>query len=182
MAAEGAGVLVLEALEHAEARGARILAELVGYGASSDAHHITAPDPEGGGARRAMQKALDDAELPPDAVDYVNAHGTSTPFTDAIETLALKAVFGEHARRLWISSTKGCTGHMLGAAGAVEAAYTTLALVYGEVPPTANLEHPDPACDLDYVPGDARRKPLRVALSNSFGFGGTNACLVLRRL
>ncbi len=182
VAAEGAGVLVLEALEHAEARGARILAELVGYGASSDAHHITAPDPEGGGARRAMQKALDDAELPPDAVDYVNAHGTSTPFTDAIETLALKAVFGEHARRLWISSTKGCTGHMLGAAGAVEAAYTTLALVYGEVPPTANLEHPDPACDLDYVPGDARRKPLRVALSNSFGFGGTNACLVLRRL
>ncbi len=181
VAAEGAGVLVLETLERALARGARIYAEVVGYGASADAHHITAPDPEGRGARAAMAAALDDAALRPDEVGYVNAHGTSTPFNDAIETQALKAVFGDHARRLWVSSTKGCTGHMLGAAGAVEAAYTALTLARGEVPPTANLEHPDPACDLDYVPGEARSAPIDVALSNSFGFGGTNACLALRR-
>ncbi len=181
VAAEGAGVLVLEALDLALARGARIYAEIVGYGASADAHHITAPDPAGRGARAAMRSALEDAGLDASDVGYINAHGTSTPFNDAIETLAIKAVFGEHARRVWVSSTKGCTGHMLGAAGAVEAAYTALTLSRGEVPPTANLEHPDPACDLDYVPGEARKAPVEVALSNSFGFGGTNACLALRR-
>lgn len=181
VSAEGAGMLVLESLDHARARGARIYAEIAGYGSSSDAHHITAPDPNGRGARLAMEKALADAETNVDDVGYVNAHGTSTPFNDAIETSALKQVFAHHARHLWVSSTKGCTGHMLGAAGAVEAAYTALAIHTGEIPPTANLEYPDPACDLDYLPREARRRHLRVALSNSFGFGGTNACLVLRR-
>ncbi len=181
VAAEGAAVLILEALEHAMARGANILAEIAGYGASSDAHHITAPDPEGRGARAAMRNALNDAACNPEDVAYINAHGTSTPFNDAIETRAISAVFGDHARKLWIGSTKGCTGHMLGAAGAVEAAYCALVVSRGEVPPTANLEHPDPECDLDYIPGDARRGRIDVALSNSFGFGGTNVSLVLRR-
>ena len=151
--AEGAGVLVLEPLDAARARGARVWAEVVGYGQSSDAHHITAPDPDARGARAAIAGALADARLNPEQVGYVNAHGTSTPFNDAIETLALKAVFGSHAPALWVSSTKSMTGHMLGAAGAVEAAYTAMALAHACAPPTINLEHPDPACDLDYVPG-----------------------------
>ncbi len=181
VAAEGAGVVVLERLERALARGARIYAELAGYGQSSDAYHITAPDPEGRGAQRAMRNALADAGLAPEAIGYLNAHGTSTEFNDAVETKAIKAVFGDDARRLWVSSTKSMTGHMLGAAGAVEAIYSALAIARGEVPPTMNYEHPDPECDLDYVPNEPRHARLEAVLSNSFGFGGANACLVLRR-
>ncbi len=181
VSAEGAAVLILELLEHAVARGARILCEVAGYGQSSDAHHMTMPDPDGAGAAAAMRNALADAELSPDAVDYVNAHGTSTPTNDRIETLALKHVFGEHARRLAVSSTKSMTGHMLGAAGAVEAAICALAIERGVVPPTINLDTPGEGCDLDYVPHTARDLRVDAALSNSFGFGGTNACLVLRR-
>lgn len=180
--AEGAGVLVLEPLEAARARGARVWAEVVGYGQSSDAHHITAPDPDARGARAAIAGALADARLNAEQVGYVNAHGTSTPFNDAIETLALKAVFGSHAPALWVSSTKSMTGHLLGAAGAVEAAYTAMALAHACVPPTINLENPDPACDLDYVPGAPRERRFDAALSNSFGFGGTNVSLALARV
>lgn len=179
VAAEGAAVVMLELLDRARARGARIYAEVAGYGQSADAYHITSPDPDGRGARLAMQRALDDAGLAPADVQYVNAHGTSTPYNDAIETLALKSVFGAHAGALWISSTKGCTGHMLGAAGALEAAVTALAIDRKAVPPTANYETPDPECDLDYVPGKSREREVRAALSNSFGFGGTNVCLAL---
>ncbi len=179
--AEGAGVVVLESFDSARARGAPIWAEVLGYGQSSDAHHITAPDPDGRGARTAMQAALRDAGIAPDRIDYVNAHGTSTPFNDAVETLALRAVFGDRTRAPWVSSTKSMTGHMLGAAGAVEAAYCALALAHGVVPPTINLENPDPACDLDYVPGTARARSLQYVLSNSFGFGGTNVSLVFGR-
>ncbi len=179
VAAEGAAVVMLELLDRARARGARIYAEVAGYGQSADAYHITSPDPDGRGARLAMQRALDDAGLAPADVQYVNAHGTSTPYNDAIETLALKTVFGAHAGALWISSTKGCTGHMLGAAGALEAAVTALAIDRKAVPPTANYETPDPECDLDYVPGKPREREIRAALSNSFGFGGTNVCLAL---
>ena len=179
--AEGAGVVVLESFDSARARGAPIWAEVLGYGQSSDAHHITAPDPDGRGARTAMQAALRDAGIAPDRIDYVNAHGTSTPFNDAVETLALRAVFGDRTRAPWVSSTKSMTGHMLGAAGAVEAAYCALALAHGVVPPTINLENPDPACDLDYVPGTARARNLQYVLSNSFGFGGTNVSLVFGR-
>jgi 3-oxoacyl-[acyl-carrier-protein] synthase II len=182
VAAEGAAVLVLELYEKARARGARIYAELSGYGQSADAHHITSPDPDGRGAALAMQHALDDAQLAPGDVQYLNAHGTSTPYNDAIETRAIKTVFGPHASQLWISSTKSCTGHMLGAAGAFEAAVTALAIHRGQVPPTANLETPDPECDLDYVPGKSRKREISAALSNSFGFGGTNVCLALRAL
>jgi 3-oxoacyl-[acyl-carrier-protein] synthase II len=182
VAAEGAGVLVLEALERATARGARIYAEVAGYGQSGDACHMTAPHPEGRGAKAAMRNAIADAGLSPDAIGYLNAHGTSTEFNDAVESLAIKAVFGDHARRLWVSSTKSMTGHMLGAAGAVEAAYTALTLHRGEVPPTINYEHPDPECDLDYVPNEPRHARFEAALSNSFGFGGANAALVLRRV
>lgn len=181
VSAEGAGVLILELLEHAVARGARILCEVSGYGQSSDAHHMTMPDPDGAGAAAAMRNALADAELSPDAIAYVNAHGTSTPTNDRIETLALKHVFGDHARRLAVSSTKSMTGHMLGAAGAVEAAICALAIERGVVPPTINLDTPGEGCDLDYVPHTARELRVDAALSNSFGFGGTNACLVLRR-
>ncbi len=181
VAAEGAGVLVLESLEHARARGAKIIAEVIGYGQSSDAHHITQPDPEGLGARLSMQRALDDAGLSPDAVDYINAHGTSTPINDSTESLAIEQVFGEHAARLWISSTKSMTGHMLGAAGAVEAGICALAVSRGRVPPTINHHRPDPDCRLDYVPNVAREGRVDVALSNSFGFGGTNVTLVIRR-
>ncbi len=180
--AEGAGVLVLEELEHARRRGARIYAEVAGYGANCDAYHMTQPAPEGEGAAQCMKLALDDAGLSPAEVGYINAHGTGTPFNDEAETLAVKRVFGEHARRLAISSTKSMTGHTLGAAGTVEAAYTVLALVHGTLPPTINLDEPDPACDLDYVPHQARRVAVGAALSNSFGFGGTNATLAFRRM
>jgi 3-oxoacyl-[acyl-carrier-protein] synthase II len=176
--AEGAGVLVLEEWDHAQRRGARILAELEGYGANADAHHATAPAPEGEGAERCMRLALRDAHLNPSDLDYVNAHGTSTKMNDALETSAAKRVFGEHARKLMMSSTKSMTGHLLGAAGGVEAAFTVLALARSQVPPTINYTTADPECDLDYVPNAARDARLRHAISNSFGFGGTNACLV----
>ena len=179
--AEGSGMLVLEALEHAEARGARILGEIIGYGANADAFHITAPAPEGEGAVRCMQQTLGDAGLEPADVDYINAHGTATQYNDASETQAIKRVFGEHAGKLAISSTKSMIGHTLGAAGGIEAVYTILALERGRLPPTINYEEPDPACDLDYVPNVARDANARVALSNSFGFGGANACLAFRR-
>jgi 3-oxoacyl-[acyl-carrier-protein] synthase II len=177
--AEGAGILVLEALEPARARGAHIYAEVLGYGLSADAHHPTASSSEG--PARAMQLALTDAMLSPEAVDYVNAHGTSTQLNDQHETEAIKAVFGDHARRLAVSSIKSMTGHLVGAAGGVEAIATVLALHHGVLPPTINHTTPDPACDLDYVPNQARRVPIRVAMSNSFAFGGTNAILVLGR-
>ncbi len=178
---EGAGIVVLEELEHARRRGAPILAEVLGFGMSADAHHISAPAEDGDGAIRAMQAALDDARISPDAVDYINAHGTSTPLGDRVETIAVKAVFAEHARRVMMSSTKSMTGHLLGAAGGLEFGISVLAVAKGVVPPTINLDHPDPENDLDYVPHTARETPVRFALSNSFGFGGTNACLVVGR-
>jgi 3-oxoacyl-[acyl-carrier-protein] synthase II len=178
---EGAGVVVLEALAHAVGRDARIYAEIVGYGMTSDAHHMTAPDPDGDGATRAMQLALADGGIEPDAVGYINAHGTSTPYNDKFETAAIKRAFGEHARRLAVSSTKSMTGHLLGAAGGVEAIATTLAIHHGLLPPTINYETPDPDCDLDYVPNQARKLDVEYALSNAFGFGGTNATLAFRR-
>ena len=179
---EGAGVVMLEELEHARQRGARIYAELAGFGLSGDAYHMTSP-PEGGeGASRCMQNALRNAAINAEQVDYVNAHGTSTPLGDLAETIALKSTFGEHAYKLAVSSTKSMTGHLLGAAGGVEAVYTILTIHHQLVPPTINLENPDPQCDLDYVPGSAREMPVQVALSNSFGFGGTNGTLVLRKL
>lgn len=179
--AEGAGVLMLESLDVARQRGARIYAEIVGYGANADAYHITSPSPDGEGAARCMQLALEDGEIDPEGVDYINAHGTSTPYNDATETKAIKRVFGAHAAYLAVSSTKSLTGHALGAAGAIEAAYTALALHRQCIPPTYNYTVPDPECDLDYVPNEPRRTAMRVALSNSFGFGGTNVCLALRR-
>ncbi|MEA3341116.1 MAG: beta-ketoacyl-ACP synthase II [Chloroflexota bacterium] len=178
---EGAGVLVLESLAHARQRGARIYAELVGYGATADAFHITAPDEEGAGAARAMELALQSAKLAPEAVDYINAHGTGTHLNDRTETRAIRKVFGLHADRLAVSSTKSMMGHLMGAAGAVEAIACVKSLETGWAPPTINHEHPDPECDLDYVPNEARQLNPRVALSNSFGFGGHNACLILRR-
>lgn len=179
--AEGAGVLVLEDLSHAQARGARIYAEVVGYGANSDAHHVTQPAPEGQGAQQCMRMALNDARMAPEDIGYINAHGTSTPFNDLNETLAIKAVFGEHARRVAVSSTKSMTGHMLGAAGGVEAGISALVMDRGVIPPTINYTTPDPECDLDYVPNQAREARVDAVLSNSFGFGGTNAVLILRR-
>jgi 3-oxoacyl-[acyl-carrier-protein] synthase II len=179
--AEGAGMLGLEERDHARARGATILAEILGYGANCDAYHMTQPSPEGIGAATCMSLALEDAHLRPDQVGYVNAHGTGTPYNDEAETMAVKTVFGEHARRLAISSTKSMTGHLLGAAGAVEAVYTVLSVARGKVPPTINLDQPDPACDLDYVPHTARAAEVRAALSNSFGFGGTNVTLAFGR-
>jgi 3-oxoacyl-[acyl-carrier-protein] synthase II len=178
---EGGGLLVLESLEHAVRRDARIYAEIVGYGMTGDAHHMTAPDPEGDGAARAMGAALRDAGLGASAVGYINAHGTSTPYNDKFETLAIKRVFGEHARKLAVSSTKSMTGHLLGAAGGVEAIATVLAIQHGILPPTMNYEKPDPDCDLDYVPNQARKQDVEVALSNAFGFGGTNATLVFQK-
>jgi 3-oxoacyl-[acyl-carrier-protein] synthase II len=178
---EGGGILVLETLEHAAHRDARIYAEIIGYGMSGDAHHMTAPDPEGDGAARAMRAALRDAALTPTEVGYINAHGTSTPYNDKFETLAIKRVFGEHAARLAVSSTKSMTGHLLGAAGGIEAIASVLALHHGIVPPTINYETPDPDCDLDYVPNQARKQDVDVALSNAFGFGGTNATLAFRK-
>jgi 3-oxoacyl-[acyl-carrier-protein] synthase II len=178
---EGAGVLVLEAEEHALARGATILAELAGYGATSDAFHITMPDQNGEGAARAMQKALDEAGLAGDDIDYVNAHGTSTPLNDKLETVALKRVFGEYAYELPISSTKSMTGHLHGAAGAVEAGICVLAMQHDVIPPTANYKTADPECDLDCVPNVARSAALEAVMTNSLGFGGHNASLVFRR-
>ena len=178
---EGAGIVVLESLEHAIRRDARIYAEIIGYGMTSDAHHMTAPDPEGDGAARAMARALKDAQVVPADVGYVNAHGTSTPYNDRFETFAIKRVFGDHAKKLAVSSTKSMTGHLLGAAGGVEAIATALALHHGLLPPTINYETPDPDCDLDYVPNQARKQDVDVALSNAFGFGGTNATLVFRK-
>jgi 3-oxoacyl-[acyl-carrier-protein] synthase II len=179
--AEGAGILVLEELEHAKKRGAKIYAEVIGYGANADAYHMTAPSPEGEGAVRCMRLALRSGGIDPLQVDYINAHGTSTPYNDATETQAIKRVFGEHAARLAVSSTKSMTGHLLGAAGGVEGVFSALALHHQCMPPTINYEEPDPDCDLDYVPNAPRRAEIRVALSNSFGFGGTNACLAFRR-
>lgn len=180
--AEGAGVLVLEEYEFAKARGAKIYAEVVGYGSTGDAYHITAPAPNGEGAARAIQQALDDAEVNPTAVGYINAHGTSTPYNDLFETMAVKSVFGEHAYKLAMSSTKSMTGHLLGAAGGVETIFTALALKEGILPPTINLETPDPECDLDYIPNEARKEFVEYAMSNSLGFGGHNASLLLRKI
>jgi 3-oxoacyl-[acyl-carrier-protein] synthase II len=180
--AEGGGVIVLEEYEHARARGARIYAEFAGFGMSGDAYHITAPPEDGEGARLAMVNAVRDAGIDPSDVQYINAHATSTELGDRAETVAIKRAFGEHAYRLAVSSTKSMTGHLLGAAGVVEAIFSILAIRDGVLPPTINLENPDPACDLDYVPNEARRAPLGIALSNSFGFGGTNGSLVFRAL
>lgn len=178
---EGAGVIVLEELIHAQARGARIYCELLGYGNTADANHLTAPAPEGEGAARCMRMALQSARLNPGDISYINAHGTSTPQGDVCETQAIKAVFGEHARKLAVSSTKGATGHMLGAAGAVEMAICAKAIEQGVVPPTINYQHPDPDCDLDYVPNTAREMTVDAVVNNSFGFGGHNASLVARK-
>jgi len=178
---EGAGILLLEELEAARRRGARIYAEIVGYGMNGDAYHVTAPAEDGEGAKGVMRRALADAGIDLTEVDYINAHGTSTPFNDKIETLAIKQVFGEHARRIGVSSTKSMTGHLLGAAGALEAGITALCLANKIMTPTINYERPDPECDLDYVPNAARPAEIRYALSNSFGFGGTNGCLILKR-
>jgi 3-oxoacyl-[acyl-carrier-protein] synthase-1 len=179
--AGGAGVVVLEELEHAKARGARIYAEIVGYGNTADAHHLTSPSPGGEGAARCMAMALRSAGMDPSEISYINAHGTSTPQGDIAETQAIKTVFGEHARKLAVSSTKGATGHMLGAAGAIEMAICVKAIERDIVPPTINLEKPDPECDLDYVPGTAREMRVNAIVNNSFGFGGHNATIVARK-
>jgi 3-oxoacyl-[acyl-carrier-protein] synthase II len=178
---EGSGVVVIETLESAQERGARIYAELVGYGMSADAYHITAPSEDGEGAVRVMSRAMHRAGVTPDQVDYINAHGTSTPYNDRLETLAIKKCFGDHARNVAISSTKSMTGHLLGAAGGLEAGITALAVHHQCVPPTINLDVPDPDCDLDYIPGTPRDLRIRYALSNSFGFGGTNAALLFKK-
>ena len=178
---EGSGVMVLEELEHAKTRGARIYAEMIGYGRTADAFHMTAPDPEGAGAARAMANALKDARLNPDQISYINAHGTSTELNDKIETKAIKQVFGAHAAKIPVSSTKSMTGHLIGAAGGVEAIISCLAIHHGAIPPTINYEHPDPECDLDYVPNQARQGAVETTLSNSLGFGGHNATVVFRR-
>jgi len=178
---EGAGILVLEELEHALARGAKIYAEIVGYGATGDAYHITAPAPNGEGGSRAMKQAVERSGLTVADIDYINAHGTSTPYNDKFETLAIKEVFGEHAHKLAISSTKSMTGHLLGAAGGVEAIFSVLAIKEGIIPPTINLQTPDPECDLDYVPNKARKQEVRAALSNSLGFGGHNATIIFKK-
>ena len=178
--ANGAGVMVIEELEHARARGANIIAELVGFGMSGDAHHMTAPPEDGEGAARCMRIALADAAVSPGEVDYINAHGTSTPLGDRAESDAVKAVFGDHAYKLKVSSTKSMTGHMLGAAGGAEAVFSVLSIRDGVLPPTINLDHPGEGCDLDYVPNEAREEPVDIVLSNSFGFGGTNGTLVFK--
>ena len=179
---EGSGIAILEEYEHAKKRNARIYAELAGYGASGDAHHMTAPDPEGYGASLCMKRALADAKIKPEEVDYINAHGTSTELNDKIETLAIKKVFGSHAKKLMVSSTKSMTGHLLGAAGGVEFAICALSLKEGMIPPTINYETPDPNCDLDYVPNKSRKKDIKVVISNSLGFGGHNATVLLKKI
>ncbi|MGM7680845.1 beta-ketoacyl-ACP synthase II [Cytobacillus sp. Hm23] len=177
---EGAGIVVLEELEFAKARGAKIYAEVVGYGSTGDAYHITAPAPGGEGGVRAMRQAIEDADLTPEQIDYINAHGTSTQYNEKFETMAIKEVFGSYAEKLPISSTKSMTGHLLGAAGGIEAIFSVLSIKEGIIPPTINLETPDPDCDLDYVPNEARKQEVSVALSNSLGFGGHNAVLVFK--
>lgn len=179
--AEGAGILMLEELEHAKARGAKIYAEMAGYGLSGDGYHMAAPPEDGDGAIRCMEMALNDAGMNVDDIDYINAHGTSTPLNDVVETRAIKKVFGSHAGNLAISSTKSMTGHMLGGAGGIESVFTALSLYHQIIPPTANLENPDDECDLDYVPGTARETKIRAAMSNSFGFGGTNAVIIMKK-
>ena len=179
---EGSGVVVLEEYEMAKKRGAKIYAEVVGYGMSADAYHLTAPAPEGEGAQRCMKAALKDAHIEPEEVDYINAHGTSTDLNDANETHAIKQVFGEHAKKLKVSSTKSMTGHLLGGAGGIEAVYSALTIDRGIIPPTINYENPDPRCDLDYVPNHAQEQSVQTALSNSFGFGGTNGTLIFRKV
>ena len=179
---EGAGLVVLEEMEAAKKRGARIYAELVGYGMSGDAYHIAAPSQDGDGPARVMRNALADAEMNAEEIDYINAHGTSTPMGDRVETMAVKAVFGAHAKKLAVSSTKSMTGHLLGAAGGLETGICALAVYHQVIPPTTNYVTPDPECDLDYVPNTARKAPLRGVLSNSFGFGGTNGCLILKKM
>jgi 3-oxoacyl-[acyl-carrier-protein] synthase II len=178
---EGSAMLILEELEFAKARGATILAELVGYGCTSDAHHVTEPAPGGEGLAKAMRRALKKAGLQPEQVDYINAHGTSTPPNDSTETRAIKTIFGEHAYKLAVSSTKSMTGHTLGAAGAVEAVISIQSILNGVIPPTINLRHPDPECDLDYVPNEARHATVNVAMSNVLGFGGHNTSLIFKR-
>lgn len=180
--AEGAGVVVLESEERARARGVKIFAELIGYGLTADAYHVTSPDPEAAGTSRCMQMALDDAGIAPDAIDYINAHGTSTPLNDKFETMAIKNVFGEYAAKLQISSTKSMTGHLLGAAGGIESVATVQTIAHDLIPPTMNYATPDPDCDLDYVPNTARRATVTTALTNSFGFGGTNGTLIFRKI
>ncbi len=179
---EGSGIVILEEYEHAKARGAKMYAEIIGYGSTGDAHHITAPAPEGEGAARAMQQALADGGIDPTQVDYINAHGTSTPYNDQFETMAVKTVFGEHAYKLAMSSTKSMTGHLLGAAGGIEAIFTALALQESILPPTMNLENPDPICDLDYVANASRNQEIEYAMSNSLGFGGHNASLLFKKI
>jgi 3-oxoacyl-[acyl-carrier-protein] synthase II len=179
---EGAGILLLEELGHARSRGAKIYCEVVGYGMSGDAYHISAPREDGDGAVRVMRATLEDAGVLPDVVDYINVHGTSTPRGDVVETIATKTVFGDHARRLALSSTKSMTGHLLGASGGLEAGIVALVLRDQVLPPTINHENPDPECDLDCVPNVARKAPVRYAISNSFGFGGTNGALLFRRV
>lgn len=178
---EGAGMLILEELEHARRRGAEIFAEIIGFGLSGDGYHMAAPPEDGNGAIRCMQMALADAELDPENIDYINAHGTSTPLNDVVETRAIKSVFGEHAYKLAVSSTKSMTGHMLGGAGGIESVFLALIVKNQIIPPTINLENPDPECDLDYVPNKARETAIRTAISNSFGFGGTNAVLAMKK-
>ena len=178
---EGSGILILEELDFARARGAKILAELVGYGTTVDAYHVTEPAPGGEGLVRAIRRALQKAGLRPDQVDYINAHGTSTPYNDRTETQAIKTCFGEYAYRVPISSSKSMTGHTVGASGAIEAVISIMTILMGVITPTINLHHPDPTCDLDYVPNEARQATVNVALSNSMGFGGHNACLIFKR-
>jgi len=179
--ADGGGILILESLEHAQKRGARIYAELAGFGMTADAYHITSPDPEGEGAKLVMAKALEDAGINLNDVDYINAHGTSTPYNDKIETLAIKKLFGQNAYKIPISSTKSMTGHMLGASGSVELIACVKTIEEGIIHPTTNYKNPDPECDLDYVPNKAREKEVKVAISNSFGFGGHNACFAVKK-
>jgi 3-oxoacyl-(acyl-carrier-protein) synthase len=177
---EGAGILVLESLESAKQRNASIFAEIIGFGCNADAYHITAPSPGGEGAARCMQIAIDDAGIKPEDIDYINAHGTSTPMNDLSETIAMKTVFKEHVKNLAVSSTKSMTGHLLGASGGVEAIFSILTIKHSIIPPTINYDEPDPECDLDYVPNVARKKDVRIVMSNSFGFGGTNATLIFK--